>query len=122
MGNHKSCILLLLVAFAASSCAPTTRFEWGNYENALYQYYKAPSQLISYREDLREAIDSGVAEDRLSPGLYAELGYTYLEQGNLETARELFQSEMQNFPESRPFLGRLIERLSQSAADGTPIS
>ena len=111
MGNYKFYILLLLIAVTASSCAPTTRFEWGNYENALYQYYKAPSELVSYREDLREAIDSGVTEGRLAPGLYAELGYTYLEQGNLETASELFQSEMQNFPESRPFLDSLIKSL-----------
>lgn len=111
----------VVFAIFATGCVPTTRFEWGNYENALYQYYKEPSELASYREALREAIDDGETEGRLAPGLYAELGYTYLEQGDDATALGLFEIEMQNFPESRVFLGGLTQRISQqSTENGTP--
>ena len=124
MGTLRYLVAFMLLALFVTGCASTTtRFEWGNYENALYQYYKAPSELDSYRQALREAIEDGETEGRLAPGLYAELGYTYMEQGDVTTARELFESEIQNFPESRPFLGGLIQRISpQSAESGTPIS
>ena len=123
MGSAKHQLLLLILGIIAASCAPTTRFEWGDYETSLYQYYKSPTELDSYREALNEAIEVGRTDGRLAPGLCAELGYTYLEQGNIDAARELFEMEMANFPESRPFLGGLIERLSpQNTESGAPTS
>ena len=114
---------MFLAIFASGCGGPTTRFVWGDYESALYAYYKAPGELVAYREALREAIEEGEAEGKLAPGLCAELGYTYLEEGDLASATQLFELEMQNFPESRPFLGGLIQRLSPQSSDGAgPVS
>lgn len=119
MGSFRYFVAFVLLAIIATGCAPntTTRFAWGDYEDSLYRYYKAPSELDSYREALREAIEDGEMDGRLAPGLYAELGYTYLEQGDVATARELFEFEMQNFPESRFFLGGLIQRISPQSLE-----
>jgi hypothetical protein len=109
----------LVVAFALGTlcaCAPATRFNWGTYEDSLYAYYKSPDQREQYREALIAAIEKGRADDKVAPGLLAELGYLYLEDGNLARAQELFQEEMTRFPESRPFLTRIISNARLQSA------
>ncbi len=114
---------LFFLAIIVASCAPTTRFAWGDYENSLYRYYKDPAELASYREALTEAIEDGNTTGRLAPGLYAELGYTYLQQGDMAVANGFFEAEMTNFPESRPFLSGLMQRLApQTSEVGSPAS
>jgi hypothetical protein len=100
-----------LVAFALvtlSACAPATRFTWGTYEDALYAYYKNPSEREEYRDALIAAIERGRTQMNVAPGLLAELGYLYLEDGNRARAQELFEEEMMLFPESRVFLVRMM--------------
>jgi hypothetical protein len=104
----RSAFVVAVALGALCACAPTTRFSWGTYEDALYAYYKTPAQREEYREALIAAIERGRAGDKVAPGLLAELGYLYLEDGNLPRAQELFQEEMMRFPESRPFLTRII--------------
>jgi hypothetical protein len=58
---------------------------------------------------LIEAIDRGRAKNNIAPGLLAELGYLYLEDGDQARARALFEEEMARFPEARPFLVRIID-------------
>lgn len=92
------------------ACASTNRFVWGDYENALYLYYKQPEYLDEYIRALEAAIVDGHAENKVAPGLLAELGYIYLVQGDSVRARELFQEEIDLFPESGVFLYGIIER------------
>ena len=112
----------LIVGFlcAAAACAPQPRFEWGNYELALYRYHKQPAEREDYRAALRAAIERGRADDRVAPGLYAELGYLSLEDGDAATAITLFQQEMSLFPESAPLMNRIVETL-RSPAPAAPV-
>jgi len=93
-----------------TECAPRTNFSWGNYEDTLYVYYKNPSAREAYRKALTDAIDRGRKQNNVAPGLLAELGYLYFEDGKIADAKTLFDEEMQRFPESRPFLIRIMER------------
>lgn len=102
-----------ILLLAVSACAPTPRFEWGNYEMALYRYHKQPAQREAYRIALQAAIDRGRASNRIAPGLYAELGYLRLEDGDAPAAISLFEQERQLFPESAALMTRLIEQLRQ---------
>jgi len=100
-----------------TQCAPATRFSWGDYESSLYLYYKSPSEREVYKKALTEAIERGRQRNDIAPGLLAELGYLYLEDGDMVRATTLFREEMQRFPESRPFLTRIIDR-----STGTPLA
>lgn len=103
---------LSAAALLVSACAPTPRFEWGNYEGALYAYAKKPDTRSQYRAALENAIQKGRQTNRIAPGLQAELGYVLLEDGDKAGARAQFEGEMRDFPESRAFLKGVVDRLN----------
>lgn len=108
-----------LAILALSACAPTTRFEWGAYEGSLYAYTKHPTQKEAYRTALVRAIDKGKQTNRVAPGLNAELGYLYLEDGDTQKAIALFEEEMRLFPESRKFLTGVVTRAKSGTNEQT---
>lgn len=116
----KGFVALALGAALLAGCAPPTRFEWGGYQESLYLYAKAPDQRDAYRQSLEAAIDQGKKTNRLAPGLQAELGYLYLEEGDKARAIGLFQDEMTQFPESKPFMTDLINRIQGVPAAPAP--
>jgi hypothetical protein len=93
-----------------ASCAPQGRFTWGTYENSLYAYAKSPDQRATYKKSLEEAIAAGRLKNNVAPGLLAELGYLYMEDGDMTQAISLFEEEMTRYPESRVFLDGIIQR------------
>lgn len=98
---------------ALAACAPSSRFEWGNYEHALYSYTQNPDKRDDYEATLIAAIERGKARNAVAPGLHAELGYLYLQQNNATLAVEHFTKERELFPEAAHFMDRLISKLSQ---------
>lgn len=113
------CKLLLVGAvLAVSACAPASRFEWGTYENTLYAYTKTPAAKEAYRSSLVAALRNGEASNRVAPGLNAELGYLYLEEGRTAEAIQHFEAEKRLFPESNRFMDGVINRLRSSEAAG----
>lgn len=111
-------IMLALGASMLSACAPQTRFEWGTYEPSLYAYYKNPSAEPQYEAALVKAIAAGKKSNKIAPGLYAELGYLKLDEGNIAEAQVDFDEEMRLFPESRFFLGNVSRRAAPVAGKG----
>ncbi|MBI1361411.1 MAG: DUF4810 domain-containing protein [Alphaproteobacteria bacterium] len=104
-------VLAAASACVLVGCATPSRFEWGGYEGSLYAYAKHPETRENYRKTLVAAIDKGERTNRLAPGLYAELGYLNLEDGQQTEAVADFKKEMAAFPEARPFLTGVIERI-----------
>lgn len=104
------------VAAATSACVAPPRFDYGNYDNALYAFYKNPANREAFETSLVRAIERGEKNDRLAPGLYAELGYLRFQDGDEDAALELFEKEVRAFPEAAPFMERVIERLSPGDA------
>jgi hypothetical protein len=105
-----------------SACAPTSRFEWGGYEGALFAYSKHPESREAYRQSLKQAIDAGKTGNRLAPGLYAELGFLSLEDGDRVAAETFFNQEMSAFPESTTFLKGVMARKSGAPPTAQPPS
>jgi hypothetical protein len=111
MKHLRSTLGIVAAALLLTACATSaSRFEWGNYEGALYAYAKKPDMRPQYRQALETAIDQGRKTNRLAPGLLAELGYIHLEDGDTAEAVHLFDEEMLVFPESRPFLRGIVAR------------
>ncbi|WP_417468995.1 DUF4810 domain-containing protein [Maricaulis sp.] len=106
-----------VVALAVTACAAPSRFEWGGYEQGLYNYYRNPETSENYIRTLERAIERGDATNRTAPGLNAELGFIHLGRGDSGLAETYFQREIQLFPESETFLSRFVGD-SSSAATG----
>lgn len=102
--------VVILALLAGCQTAPPL-FEFGSYEQSLYVYYKKPDQADRYRESLEKAIEKGEKNDNVAPGMYAELGYLVSLQGDHNAAIEMYQMEMEKFPESSFFLKRVIALL-----------
>ena len=109
-------LAFIAVAAALTACAPTTLFEWGNYEPALYAYAQNPERRDVYVEALEKAIKRGRDRDAVAPGLLAELGYLHLEAGDTAEALRYFQEERERFPESAVLMNRVITRLNGGGA------
>lgn len=110
-----TCVAVL--ALAVTACAAPSRFEWGGYEQGLYNYYRNPETSENYVRILERAIERGDATDRTAPGLNAELGFIHLDRGDAGIAETYFQREIELFPESEAFLSRFIGTQT-GAADG----
>jgi hypothetical protein len=117
----KAVVIVFVAAALQAGCVQNqARFVWGNYENSLYTYYKSPDERAQYETSLVKAIDLGKKSGKVAPGLCAELGYMQLEDGNMLEAQKDFAEEMMLFPESRPFLTGVVQRMStdKDKADG----
>jgi hypothetical protein len=110
-----ACGLGIMMLMTTACATPSTRFEWGSYEGALYAFSKNPDMRPQYRASLEKAIDQGRKTNRLAPGLFAELGYIQLEDGDTGGALKSFDEEMKAFPESRTFLASIVARTKSSA-------
>ena len=49
----------------------------------------------------------------MPPGWHAHLGYLYFELGKSDQARQEFETEKANFPESAVFMDRLLANLNK---------
>ena len=106
-------VLTVMATVALSGCTAASRFEWGNYDEELYAYSKAPERGPQFEAALIKAIADGNKTKRLAPGLQAELGYLYLKDGKRDQAIEQFKAEIRDFPEATQFLNKIISEGSR---------
>ncbi len=110
--------ITLSSAFFLSACSTSTHglYQWGSYEDQVYAMYST-SEKTSPQEQLAKLEADGEkarAGNRTPPpGYYAHLGYLYFETGNPERALASFQNEKALFPESQPYMDRLISRFKK---------
>jgi len=99
-----------MVALAGCTTVTEAGYYWGDYSKTLYKYTKAPSEqtLAEHSAELERIIEESNKRGlHVPPGIHAELGYIKSRQGYDAVAMAHYQSEMQQYPESRPFLERL---------------
>ena len=98
--------LLLLTGCAT----PHDKYAWGTYDHSLYSYYRNPAKADDFALSLANLVKgAGQTHAVVAPGIYAEYGYLFLQQGNAKDAVKAFQSEEQQWPESKIFMDRMIE-------------
>jgi hypothetical protein len=117
--NRRRCKLLLW-SFAAATlfagCRSPDIYYWGNYENVIYGSYAHPdkvppeAQVQKLAQDEHKALS---ANKPLPPGFHAHLGYAYFQLGKLDLARQEFETEKKDFPESAVFMDRLLVNLAK---------
>lgn len=100
-----------LVFLLLTGCVQN-KYNWNGYDKGLYEAYKDPSQIPALKIKLQEAVDKLEKEKQtVPPGLYAELGTLYLQEGDAENAKKYYQKERDAWPESRTLMDVLIKNL-----------
>jgi hypothetical protein len=114
--------LLIAVVLALTGCATQQRYQWGGYDELLYQGYKDPNKM----EAMRAALETHIAamekaNQKVAPGLYAELGTLYLQKGDSAKALALYAKERDMWPESKGLMTAMITNIERrQASNGAP--
>jgi hypothetical protein len=105
--------LLLAVPLLITGCQSTV-YHWGHYEDLVYVTYAKPgklppeAQVLKMEEDLQKA---AAANKPVPPGFHAYLGYLDYQLGKPDLARQEFEKEKAQFPESTVFMDRMMTNL-----------
>jgi hypothetical protein len=96
-------------------CAPKTLYRWGGYDDALYRHYKNPQDRDEFVAKLQAVIEEAEKTGGLvPPGCYAEYGWALYEEGRTKDAVAYFEKESTQWPESRPFMEKLIKNVARA--------
>jgi hypothetical protein len=113
----------LLFLLSVCGCASTSLYEWGNYDQWLYENYQNPkndeelyvdlSALITKYESRKNPI-----QKPLAPGLYAEYAFLLMRRGENGQAIKYYNKEKSLWPESALFMDSMIQAAQAQPASG----
>ncbi len=118
----KTAVAALTACCLFSGCATTSTslYEWGQYDEKLYQTYAHPEKAEEFRLSLQAHI--GLMEEsgkKIAPGLYAELGTLYLQSGDKQKALLAYGKEREAWPESIGLMDAMIKNLENIPSKAT---
>lgn len=109
--------LFVLTAPLLVSCMSTSAlYYWDRYEEASYQNYKqgtdeAKAELMAVYEKMMGQ-QAGVRKT-IAPGICAEYGFMLIQEGKVKEGIAYLKKEMELYPESSVFVGRIIKQYEQ---------
>lgn len=111
-------IVIVLLGAAAGGCATPGQYEWNQYDQRLYDYYKTPTSADAFVSGMEPHVQKLEASGkRPPPGMYAELGTFYLKRGDTKTASLYYGKEMVAWPESKGLMTALITNINKQSAE-----
>lgn len=115
---HMKIVLMALLGMFLSGCATRSGlYQWGGYDAMLYQSYKNPEKAVELRQGLElHVAKMEAANQKVAPGLYAELGTLYLQEGDGTKAVAMYTKERAAWPESRGLMDSLIINIAKRNA------
>lgn len=103
--------LWLALPLAFAGCKSPDTYYWGHYESVVYTIYakpdKAAPELLASQLEQDEHKAASVNKP-LPPGFHAQLGNLYAQSGKTDLARQEYEKEKQQFPESAVFMDRML--------------
>ena len=112
----KSLLLLLpcLGLLLLSGCTSPYLYEWGNYDQWLYENYQNPKNDEELYVDLTALITEYESRKKpsskpMAPGLYAEYGFLLMRRGENERAIKYYKKEKELWPEATVFMDSMIQ-------------
>ena len=110
----------VIVALITAGCAAPRHYDWGGYDELLYQAYKDPSKMEVMKIKLETHIGSLEQHNqKVAPGLYAELGTLYYQGGNNAKAVSMYERERSVWPESKGLMDSLISNINRRTQSST---
>ncbi|OIQ15955.1 MAG: hypothetical protein BM556_16810 [Bacteriovorax sp. MedPE-SWde] len=114
--NFRKLFLIASAFVFLSSCAQlsSSKLYWGNYSNTLYNLKKNPNKatLVAHKSELQRIIEKSKELNILAPpGIQAELGFMYLNEGNKDLGIGLINSESETYPESKFFMSKIYQQV-----------
>ena len=108
--------MIMLLTILATGCATkkSSMYNYGDYSESFYAMKKETNADTSmeWKSTLEEIIaDSKSDKLRVPPGVFANLGYIYLQANNTEKAVFFFKEEKTAYPESGRFMDNLIKKV-----------
>lgn len=105
---------LLMVLSLLGGCAAPGLYNWGGYDQALYAGYKDVTKMEALRINLEVHIGAmEKSNQKVAPGLYAELGTLYLQTGSSDQAISYYTKERATWPESRTLMAAMIQNIER---------
>ncbi len=109
-------LMALFIAFLVVGCGePKPLYVYNDYNDKYYAFKKNldSESMLELQKSIEEAIAnvSNSKSGRVAPGMYANLGYIYLKQGNAKKALENFKKEKATYPEAAHFMDRMIKKV-----------
>lgn len=117
-------VTFLLCALLLSGCVTTAprQYQWGSYEDMLYAGYKDTTKMDALKSGLEIQIAQlEKSQQKVAPGLYAELGTLYVQGGLTDKAVVMYGHERDTWPESKGLMDAMIKNLERSkvSAEGS---
>ena len=105
---------LFMVLSLLGGCAAPGLYNWGGYDQALYAGYKDVTKMEALRINLEAHIGAmEKSNQKVAPGLYAELGTLYLQTGSSDQAISYYTKERATWPESRTLMTAMIQNIER---------
>lgn len=112
----KQFLFLPLAVVFLAGCASKQIYSWGHYEELIYRDYAKPGAVSAEEQVAQLEADFQKAKSKnkpVPPGFHAQLGTLYFQLGKLDQARQEFETEKAQFPESAVFMDRLLATLNK---------
>lgn len=119
--THKKMLMVVIAAMGLAACSSGPKYNWGNYQETLHDYYADPAGGPAYAADLDGILAAESKGKKVPPGIYAEAGYMALSQGDTQRAVDLFTREKNAWPESATFMEKAIQN-ARGDAGKAPVS
>ena len=116
--NNTRLTPLLIGVLLMSGCATNKPlYHWGDYEQLILSSYTKPGEADAATQIQKLTADIQLAESsgqKVAPGVFAQLGLMYAEQGQQLDSIKAFEQEKTQFPESALFIDGLMERAKKA--------
>ncbi|HET54006.1 MAG TPA: DUF4810 domain-containing protein [Ignavibacteria bacterium] len=114
----KKVLIVLTVVLLFTGCGPQPKpplYHWGTYSKSSSEFFHTqgePEALQKHKDVLEEIVNTSESNNqRVAPGLYAELGQMYFKLGQREKAISYLEKEKTTYPESSIFIDQVLKQI-----------
>ncbi len=109
----KNLLLTTALAVVVLSGCQTTKplYHYGSYQSNVYDHFKAEdSTVLKQIDELEKTLASAPKYNlNVAPGIYAHLGYLYIQSGQVDTGVNYLAKEKELYPESAKYVDFLLK-------------
>ncbi len=114
---------MLTSCLSAKNADRNRPYNWDEYSTVTYDYVRTKDddsrkKMMEAYEEIMENQNATIA-GQVPPGIYADYGYMLIDEGKEEEGLVYLKKEMELYPESEPFLSKIIARIEENNPGGS---